>query len=345
MKKNILVFGAAGFMGTYLVEALINCGYNVTASDINELGRQYYKEKGIHYIEVDITKEDDFSKLGDLSYYAVIHLAAHQPANVSAKTDNPIDYIKINVIGVLNVLSYCNRNKVGKIIYASSHRNTQGLWLNNSNPLSEDDGRSIKFDTEYTMFSISESAAQDCVLYYQEKFGLKGIIFRLPPVYGYGPHNEIFKNGKQIKTGFQSFIDNAIANQPIEIWGDSEKGRDIIYIKDVISAFIQAIEINESSGLYNIASGYKLTLKEEVETIARVFWGSNSKPVIIYKPEVDNGIDSFCYDISKAKKELNWAPIYSFEDMLNDFIIEEKSKKYSYLLDKRKQQFEIDNNN
>jgi UDP-glucose 4-epimerase len=343
-KKNILVFGAAGFMGTYLIDELVKQNYNITASDINDFGKEYFAQKNIPYVEVDLTKESDFDKLKNSSFDVVIHLAAHQPANVSSKTYNPTDYIKVNVIGTLNVLAFCEKNKVPKIIYASSHRNTQGLWHDNKGAVSESEGREVKFDTEYTMFSISESAAQDCVSYYQAQHGVKGIIFRLPPVYGYGPHTEIFKDGKPIKTGFQIFIDKAMACQPLEVWGNSSVGRDIVYVKDVIDAFIKAINNNEASGLYNITSGKKLTLMEEAKTIAKVFWGDNTSPVIIEKPEINNGIDSFYYDITKAKQELNWEPQYTFEDMLHDFIKEGDSQKYSYLLDKRKQMLNEDKN-
>src|SRR5665647_3412828 len=85
-----------------------------------------------------------------------------------------------------------------KIIYATTHRNTQRLW-DKKKIISEDDGRSIKYSGQYSMFSISESAAQDCILHYQEQYGLKAIILRLPPVYGYGPHTEIFMMENQSK--------------------------------------------------------------------------------------------------------------------------------------------------
>ena len=61
-------------------------------------------------------------------------------------------------------------------------------------------------------------------------------------------------------------------------------------------------------------------------------------PIIIEKPEIPNHIDSFYYDISKAKRELDWSPKFSFKDMLYDFIKEGESEKYSYLIDKRKDQ-------
>lgn len=344
MTKNILVFGAAGFMGTYLIDELLKQNYQITASDISTIGEKYYHEKNIPYVHVDITNNDDFIKLKQESYDVVIHLAATQPANVSTQSYDPKDYINVNVNGTLNILEFCRKNKVGKIIYASSHRNTQGLWASINRPIREEDGRSIKYSGQYSMFSISETAAQDCVLHYEEEFGLKGIIFRLPPVYGYGPHTEIFFDGKPIKTGFQIFIDNAIACKPLEVWGDWNVGRDIIYIKDVISAFFKAIHNDNANGLYNITSGKRITLKEEAETIAKVFCGNNSKPEVINKPEKQNHINSFLYDITKAKKELDWSPQFSFEDMLYDFIKEGNQNSFGYLLEKRKNMIDSENN-
>ncbi len=337
--KKILVFGAAGFMGTYLIDELAKQNYDITASDINEAGEKYYKEKNIPYIYVDITRQEEFDKLPKEKFDAVLHLAAFQPANVSAKNYDPKTYINVNVIGTLNILEYCKKNDAGKIIYASSHRNTQGLWVDNK-AIKEEDGRSIKYTGEYAMFSISETAAQDCVLHYAAQFGLSSIIFRLPPVYGFGPHTEIFKDGKPIKTGFQIFIENSMACKPLELWGDANKGRDIVYIKDVIDAFVKAINSTTAQGLYNITSGRYLTLREEAEAIAKVFWGDDTAPVIIERPEKNNGMDAFVYDISKAEKELGWKPQYSFEDMLQDYIKEGKDNKFGYLVEKRKTMLE-----
>ena len=341
-KKKILIFGAAGFMGTYLIDALSKMDFDITASDISEIGREFYDKMNISYINVDITKGPDFEKLPQIPYDVVIHLAATQPANVSVKNYDPKNYINVNVSGTLNILEFCRNNKVGKLIYASSHRNTQGLWKYNK-AVTEEDGRALMYHGEYAMFSISESAAQDCVLHYNDQYGFNGIIFRLPPVYGFGPHTEIFKDGKPIKTGFQIFIDNAKSGKPIEVWGDSSKGRDIVYIKDVISAFLKAIEIENLKGLFNITSGKRLTLREEAETIAKVFWAGDTEPFIIERPEKENNIDNFLYDITKAKRELGWSPQYSFEDMLHDYIKEGDNNTFGYLIEKRKRMLKEDN--
>ena len=277
-KANILVFGAAGFIGTYLIDELIIEGFEVLASDISDIGENYYREQNIPYLAIDITNKDDFKKLEDAQFDAIIHLAALQPANFSVNY-SPSDYIKINVDGTLNILEYCRVSKTKKIIYASSHRNTSGLWHKNV-PIKEEYGRSQQYNGEYSMFSISESAAQDCVEYYNANYDIRGVILRLPPVYGYGPHLEIFKNGKPIRTGFQTFIENAMNCRPLEVWGDATVGRDIIYVKDVVSAIIKAIKSDNARGLYNISSAYRLTLKEEVETIAKVFWGNDQPPEV-----------------------------------------------------------------
>jgi UDP-glucose 4-epimerase len=335
----IVILGASGFIGTYLVDRLIEEEFSILAADINDTGKEYYEKKGISYVSIDITKIEDFKQLPSNGIEAVIHLAAMQPANVSEATYDPSKYIEVNIIGTINVLEYSRKAKINKVIYASSHRNTQGLWKYGK-PVREEDGRSIKYDGEYAMFSISESAAQDCVEHYRKKYGMKGLIFRLPPVYGYGPHTEIFWHGRPIKTGFQIFVENAIAGKPIEVWGDCDQGRDIIYIKDVTKAFVYALKNNDAAGLYNITSGRSITLREEVETIVKVFCGAEGKSEIIYKPEKPNSIEPFLYDNSKAKKDLGWVPQYSFEDMLTDYKHEMESGRFSFLVEKRKKQLE-----
>ena len=331
----ILVFGAAGFIGTYLIDQLVKEGFDVIATDIDRLAESYYKKQGVPFIRLDITQEKEFTKLPQAGVSAAINLACVQPANVREEEYDPTDYIRVNVLGTLNILEFCRKTNTRKIIYISSHRTVQALW-ESGKPIGEDATKAIKYTGEYAMFSISEGAAEDCVEHYRQQHGMQGITFRLPPVYGYGPHTEIFKNGKPIKTGFKVFIENAIAGKPIEVWGDCEKGRDIIYVKDVVSAIILALKSKDASGLYNIASGRLLSLKEEAETIARVFSPRDRPSQIMYRPDKANSIEPFLYNISKARRALRWSPKYSFEEMLVDYKQEMESGRFKFLLEKRK---------
>ena len=331
----IIVFGAAGFIGTYLVDQLIREGFKCTASDIDEFGKEFYEKQDIPFVRLDITDKQHFGVLPTRDIDVVVHLACVQPANLSESEYDPTAYIRVNVIGTLNILEYCRTCNVPKIIYVSSHRNTQGLWKR-GRPVREEEGRAIKYSGEYALFSISETAAQDCVAHYTDQYGLQGIVLRLPPVYGYGPHTEIFKDGKPMKTGFQIFIESALEERPLEVWGDCTQGRDIVYVKDVVDALVKVVQSKTAIGLYNIASGNPLTLKEEVEEIARAFWPRRSAPKIVYRPEKPNSTEPFLYDISKAKKELGWIPKYDFRKMLVDYKTEMEKGRFDHLLEKRR---------
>jgi UDP-glucose 4-epimerase len=338
-KKKILVVGAAGFIGTYLIDELLKQKYDVLAIDIYDYGKCYFEQQNVSYSLLDITKKDDIKKLPKTGIDAVINLACVQPANVSAQAYDPLDYIEVNVKGTLNLLEYCRQANIPKMIIATSHRNTKGLWKEGKK-IREDEGRAIEFIGEYAMFSISESAAEDCVEHYNCNYGLQGIVFRLSPVYGYGPHTVIYKNGKKTVTGFQAFIDNAVSGSPIEIWGNPDIGRDIIYVKDVVNAFILALNNTSARGLYNICSGYALTLRQQAEETIKIFGKDKDNQIIIFQPEKQNSIDPFLYDNSKANKDLGWSPKFSFRDLLIDYKREMESSRFQYLVTKRQQMFQ-----
>ena len=319
-----------------MVEELLNKGFDVLASGLDKLGEAYYARRKVPFVRLDITKERQFGKLPARTRgSSVVNLASLQPVNVSKEQYKPADYIRVNVLGTLNILEFCRRTGIRKIISAISHRNVQRLW-EQGRIITENDARAIKYTGEYSMFSISESTAADCVRHYDEQYGMQGIIFRLPPVYGYGPHTEGFKNGKPQKTGFQIFIENATSGKPIELWGDCEKGRDIIYVKDVVSAIILALKSGKARGLYNIASGRKLSLREEAEEIIKAFSPSDRRSRIVYRPDKPNSIQSFLYDIRKAERDLGWYPKYSFSDMLVDYKKEMEWGRFDFLVEKRR---------
>lgn len=335
----IVVFGAGGFIGTYLVDQLRRDGKEVIASDISAIAGEYYAKQGVEVIPVDITRREEFDRLPTTGIDAVIHLACVQPANVSERAYDAADYVRVNVLGTLNVLEYCRVNKVPKVIYTCSHRNTQGMWQEkDGTAIRESDGRAIKYAGDYAMFSISESAAADCVEHYSQAYGLEGVIFRLPPVYGYGPHTVIFKDGQPMKTGFQVFIERATRSEPLELWGDLESGRDIVYVKDVVHAFQLALAKSGVGGLYNISSGRRLTLLDQAESIVRVFSPADHPSELVRLPDKPNSVESYFYDIEKAKRFLGWQPQYSFADMLVDYQKELQSGRFEYLVEKRQVQ-------
>ncbi|AEV70947.1 nucleoside-diphosphate-sugar epimerase [Mycolicibacterium rhodesiae NBB3] len=333
----VIVFGAGGFIGTYLVDQLIADGIEVFATDVSELAAEYYNDLDVSYAYLDITQKDHFDNLPKENIEAVVHLACIQPASVSERDYSATDYVMVNVIGTLNILEFCREHCVPKVVYACSHRNTQGLWADKAGePIAESDGRSIMYTGDYTMFSISESAATDCVEHYTQKYGVEGIVLRLPPVYGFGPHLEIFKDGKPIVTGFLALIEKAEQGDPIPLWGDPSVSRDIVYVKDVVAAIALALRRNGVTGLFNISSGKLLSLQQQAECVVRVFSAEGAPSEIRYEPEKSHYLDTFVYDITKARDVLGWQPKYSFEEMLCDFREERDGGRFAFLIKKRK---------
>jgi len=313
----IVVFGASGFIGTYLIDRLVADGYDVVATDISQIGEDYYKKLGVPFVPLDITQEDEFGVFPKENIVAVVNCACLQPANISDKECNPSKYIDVNVVGTLNILEYCRKAK-SRLISFNSRKPIKG---------------------EYGMYAISERAATDCVSLYKQQYGMRNITFRIPPVYGYGCYTEIFKEGKPVKTGFQIFIDNAIKGEPLEVWGNAKLGRPIIYVKDVVSAVISVFG-SRTSGMWDIWSVKKLTLKQEAEDIIEVFSPKDNKSKIMYCPDKPNSIEKtrdldFNWSVFRR-----WKPQYSFRDMLVDYKKEWESGKFDMLVERRKEMFD-----
>ena len=102
-----------------------------------------------------------------------------------------------------------------------------------------------------------------------------------------------------------------------------------------MNAIIAVIRKKGITGLFNIASGKKLTLQQQVDGIIRVFCTGPVQSRIAYRPEKLNSIDPCVYDISKAKRELGWVPVYSFEDMLRDYRREMESGAWQFLISRK----------
>lgn len=310
----IVVIGASGFIGAYLASQLVKDGYDVVAIDVCQIGVGYFKEINVPFVHLDITRREEFAKLPQENVAVVVNCACLQPANIHEKECSPDRYITVNVIGTLNILEYC-RSVGARLISFNSRRLIKG---------------------EYGMYAISERASADCVSYYNHQYGMKNIVFKIPPVYGYGGYGERFKNGELVKTGFQIFIDNAIQGKPLEVWGNIKVGRPIIYVKDVVSAVISAFG-SKAQGIWDIWSCKKFTLRQEAKDIIKAFSPSEHKSEIIYCPTKPNGIER-----TKDLPGFNWSqvsgwkPQYTFGDMLIDYKKESEIGKFNFINQRRR---------
>ena len=185
------------------------------------------------------------------------------------------------------------------------------------------------------MYVISKNACNDVMEYYNQQHGMQCAWFRFPPVYGVGPHGTIYVNGKAYKSGIATFIDNAKEGKDIELWGNPHIKRDIIYVKDVATAYVMALESEKTYGLYNMTSGTQLDLEEQAQAVIDVF-GSDKGSKLVYRPEKPNNTPSFWYSMEKAKKDFGFVPVYtSYHDMMVDYKKELESGRWDDLVESR----------
>lgn len=340
----IVVIGATSFIGMYTVEELVKNNYEVVATGRNLKLKPSLEKLGASFIQLDVTKPEDFAQLPSSDVEGVILLAGLLPANATAdlnNEENAAEYFEVNTIGTVNVLEYCRKNGIKKIISTTTYGDVSGAWRSGY-AISEDEPRNFKFTGDHAVYTISKNAANDVIEYYTQQHGLQGAVFRFPPVYGVGPHGTILVDGKPYKSGIQTFIEKAEKGEDIEIWGDPHISRDIIYVKDVARAFRLALMSDKTHGLYNMTSGVPLELEDQVRAVIKVFRGANGSN-IVYRPDKQNNTPSYLFDMSKAKRDFGFVPEYTdYEQMMRDYKGELESGRWSDLENNSSAKWSVD---
>lgn len=324
--KNVMIFGAAGMIGVYLTDDLIEKQYNVIAVCHKESDAQSYKRKGIESYVVDISDSSDFERLPN-NVDVVILLAGILPAGM--KGYQPEKYFQVNTIGALNVLEYCRKNGIKQVLYAQSHSDVFGHWKDKI--IDAYTSPSINYNNDHSVYIISKIAAAELLETYHQMYGLSYVLFRLPNIYSYHPDKFYFVNGEKKIIAYRMFIEKAIKGEPIEIWGNPKMKRDVVYVKDLTQMFINAIKFEIKRGKYNVSNGKELTLEQQIKDIISVFSSTNNKSEIIYRDDIKIPDINYHYDISNAVKELNYKPKYFHIEMLEDMKNEMKKERFSFL--------------
>lgn len=325
-KKKIIVLGSAGNLGMYFMDYLNDNidfkKYEVIATGTkDEYPYEFYKGK---YIKVDITKKEDFAKLPKENIHAVIDFAGILPAYL--KKDDPNKYIDVNIKGTLNVLNYCVQAKVDRIAYTQTWADLNG-YLKDKKPLKPDLLRKPIFVGDHAIYTVTKCAAVDLIECYHQMYGIKNFIFRLPNIYLYSPEMYYYVNGEKKFISYRYLIQRAIEGKDIEMWGNPDLGKDVIYVKDLCQMIFKSLFVQLQTGVYNAGTGVKTTMREQIEGIVKVFSPKDKPSKIIECPEKKD-CDDFVMDIENAKKELGYEPKYDYISYLEDYKKEMKQNKF-----------------
>lgn len=314
--KTCLVTGGAGFIGSHLVDKLIEKNYKVVVVDDLSGGKKENLPKKAKFYKVDILSpkiEEIFKKEKPK---IVFHLAAK--INLRKSIQNPIKDAKVNILGSLNVienflkLNFKNLTSK-KFIFAS----TGGAIYGNAKifPTPEKSP-----PLPFSPYGVSKLAIEKYLQYYQQVFGLDFISLRLANVYG--PR----QNPKGEAGVVAIFFEQILKNKTPKIFGSGNQTRDFIFVKDVVEAFLKALDYQGKKRIFNIGTGKETSVNEILKKISQIL---KKKIKAKYLPQKKGDLQRSCLDIALAKKHLKWQPKYHLKEGLRETALYflEKMKK------------------
>lgn len=286
--SKILVTGGAGFIGSTLVDKLIDEGHEVAVLDNLASGKKDYINSRAKFFEIDICAPEVADVFALFQPEIVYHLAAQIDVRISL--NDPVYDNKINAVGSLNILENCRLNNVKKFIFVSTGGAIYGE--------AEEIPTTEKAPTyPLSPYGIHKLTTEKYCKFYNEVHGLDYTILRFANVYG--PRQ--YKGGE---AGVVSiFIEHAVTKKPCFINGDGLQTRDYVYVDDVVTALSKAKEVNYQ-GEINIGCAKEITIIDIVNAIFTA--GVDFAPE--HKPGIPGEQRRSCLSYSLAQQILNWEP-------------------------------------
>ena len=265
---RVLVTGGAGFIGSHTVDALLNEGIEVWVLDDLSNGtlrnlRVWRKNPKLHFRKSNIAKRKVVESLAK-KVDAIVHLAALVSPYLSVKKPEVVN--AVNVAGTLNVLDASLKNKVQRVVFASSssvYGNQSLLPITEDNPLHP-----------VTPYGVSKLAGEKYCGAYYRTYGLSTIALRYFNVYGERQRANPYSGVISI------FAKKLAQGSRPTIYGDGEQTRDFIHVSDVAKANIQALQTNSAPGeAFNIGTGVPTTINQLYSMLAGLYGNPSITPI------------------------------------------------------------------
>ena len=273
--KKLLITGSEGFVGKNLIRYLKNYSFQIIET----------KDKSF-----DLKLNESWKQIEKCDY--LIHLAGK--SFVPKSWEEPARFIENNILLITNALEYCRVNKT-KLIFLSSY------LYGNCKKMPIKENAPIEATNPY---ALSKLLSEKLCYFYKNNFQVNNIILRVFNLYGPG----------QPKEYLLSKITNQVRYENIIKVDDLSPKRDYVYIDDLCSAIVKAINYKGNEHIFNIGSGKSYSVKEVIDFIQNIYGTSFNikEKKLIRRNEILNTIA----DINLAKKELEWFPIYDLKEGL-----------------------------
>jgi UDP-glucuronate 4-epimerase len=288
-----LVTGAAGFIGSQLLRALLERGHDARGwdafTDYYDVALKEENAEGLPVERVDLT--EDLLPLEGLD--GVFHLAG-QPGVASFGSVFPL-YVRQNVLASQRLFEAAAEAGI-RVVFASS----SSIYGDAASYPTPEDSPTRPLSP----YGVTKLACEHLVGAYGAEFGLDGVILRYFTIYGPRQRPDM---------ALAKWIARAVAGQPLELHGDGMQSRSVTYVDDAVDATILAMEQARAGAVLNVGGGEEVSMLEAIEILARV---SGHRPELIHAPRRQGDQPRSLADTSRVRAEIGWQPTTPFEEGL-----------------------------
>ena len=296
-----LVTGAAGFIGSTLVDRLLADGHTVVGLDDLSSGRsenlgQAERSADFDFIKADIVEADLIGLLADTRPEVIFHLAAQ--ISVRHSVDDPPFDAAVNVVGTVRLAEAARRAGVRKIVHTSSGGSIYGT------PPSYPTGEDVPTDPT-SPYAAGKVAGEVYLNTFRNLYGLE--CSHVAPANVYGPRQDPHGEAGVVAIFAQALL----ADRPTKIFGDGTDTRDYVYVDDVVDAFVRASGEAGGGQRFNVGTGVETSVRQLHTAIASAV-GAPDEPE--FHPARLGDLRRSCLDIGRAESVLGWRPSVELED-------------------------------
>ncbi|MBU1976190.1 MAG: GDP-mannose 4,6-dehydratase [Nanoarchaeota archaeon] len=315
---KILVTGGSGFIGSHVVDKLLEAGHNIAVVDDLSNGRpenlEHIKDK-ITIHKVSIRSEELDSVFEKEKPEVVYHLAAH--IDVRKSVEDPEYDANINVLGSINMMQCAKKHGVKKIIYSSTGGAIYGDTKNIPSPETES-------PDAICPYGVSKYCVERYLYLYKYLHKIDYTVLRYANVYG--PRQDPLGEAGVVAI----FIGNTLQGKDCRINGDGKQTRDYVFVGDVARANLMALTAKTEHNIFNIATGKETDVNELFSSIStQVEKLSGKKTKSFHAQAIPGEVLRSCLDVTRAKQDLGWTPQVSIQEGIKktaEFFMEQQKK-------------------
>lgn len=294
---RVLVTGGAGFIGSHLVDRLVQEGHEVIVVDNLATGKRRNINKAARFYKVDIQSWRLERVFRNERPNIVMHLAAQM--DVRKSVEDPVFDAQVNVLGTLNVLQQAVKHGVRKVVFSSSGGAIYGEQETFPAPESH-------FTNPLSPYGLSKLCGEQYLSYYHRVSGLQVVSLRYANVYG--PRQDPEGEAGVVAI----FIQKMLNNEQAVINGNGRQTRDFVFVDDVVEANL-AMMGQETLGTYNVGTGVETSINDLFRILVQ-HTGSTCKEV--HGPAKKGEQARSVIDSTKLRHELMWEPKTNLSDGL-----------------------------